>query len=171
MTRQEFLDNVTTFDELQEFCSDVDYYLQEDGAYSAEEYDDYIDNELYELAREEPWRDIRSWLSNLPDGYDYYFRDDWGDWEGRSYRDIYDLKERVLAYADGNDLFDPEEEETVEDSDEEPEEDGFEEVEDCDVSDFIWAGNAALRELQEQSEKEESYIDQEMLGMLPQLVS
>ena len=179
MTRQEFLDNVTTFDELQEFCSDVDYYLQEDGAYSAGEYDDYIDNELYELAREEPWRDIRSWLSNLPDGYDYYFRDDWGDWEGRSYRDIYDLKQRVLAYADENDLFDVEDEETEEyveeydeaDSEEEPEEDDFEDVEDCDMSDFIWAGNAALRELQEQSQKEESYIDQEMLGMLPQLVS
>ena len=38
MTRQEFLDDVTTFDELHSFCIDIGYDLQEDGAYSEEEY-------------------------------------------------------------------------------------------------------------------------------------
>lgn len=179
MTRQEFLDDVTTFDELNSFCIDIGYDLQEDGAYSEEEYDDYIDEEVYETARENDWRYLREWLSNLPDGYDFYFRDDWGEWEGRSCREIDDLKENVLEYADENDLFDVEDEEVEEyieeyieaDVEEEPEDDDFGEVEDCDMSDFIWAGNAALRELQEQSEKEEAYANQTLMGVLSQLVS
>lgn len=174
MTRQEFIDDVTTFDELHSFCIDIEYDLQEDGAYSEDEYDEYINEEAYEIARENDWRDLRGWLSELPDGYDFYVKDAWEDWGGRSYREIDDLKESVLEYADQNDLFDVEEEEPeeyIEEGAEEPEEDDFEDVEDCDMSDFIWAGNAALRELQEQSEKEEAYANQTLMGVLSQLVS
>lgn len=174
MTRQEFIDDVTTFDELHSFCIDIEYDLQEDGAYSEDEYDEYINEEAYEIARENDWRDLRGWLSELPDGYDFYVKDAWEDWGGRSCREIDDLKESVLEYADQNDLFDVEEEEPeeyIEEGAEEPEEDDFEDVEDCDMSDFIWAGNAALRELQEQSEKEEAYANQTLMGVLSQLVS
>lgn len=180
MTRQKFLDDVTSFDELHSFCIDIGYDLQEDGAYSEDEYDEYINEEAYEIARENDWRDLRGWLSELPDGYDFYVKDAWGDWGGRSSRNIDDLKENVLEYADENDLFDVDDEEVEEeyaeeyieaDVEEEPEEDDFEDVEDCDMSDFIWAGNAALRELQEQSEKEEAYANQTLMGVLSQLVS
>ena len=110
MTRQEFLDDVTTFDELHSFCIDIGYDLQEDGAYSEEEYNDYIEEDVYDAVRDNSWRETRDWLSSLPDGYDFYLRDGWGEWVGRSYEDIDDLKERVLEYADENDLFDIEDE-------------------------------------------------------------
>ena len=47
----------------------------------------------------------------------------------------------------------------------------MEDIDDCDMSDFIWAGNAALRKLQEQSEEEEAYANQTLMGVLSQLVS
>ena len=179
MTRQEFLDDVTTFDELHSFCIDIGYDLQEHGAYSEEEYNDYIEEDIYDAVRDNSWREMRNWLSSLPDGYDFYFRDDWGEWEGRSYEDIDDLKESVLEYADENDFFDIEDEdveeeyveETAEEEVEEEPEDDLEDIDACDMSDFIWAGNAALRELQEQSEKEEAYANQTLMGVLSQLVS
>lgn len=176
MTRQEFLDDVTTFDDLQSFCIDIEYDLQEDGAYSEEEYNDYIEEDVYDVVRNNSWRGTRDWLSSLPDGYDFYFRDEWGEWTGRSYREIDDLKESVLEYADENDLFDIEDEDVEEEyveemAGEEPEENDLEDIDDCDMSDFIWAGNAALRELQEQSEEEEAYANQTLMGVLSQLVS
>lgn len=175
MTRQEFLDNVTTFDELHSFCIDIGYDLQEEGVFSEEEYDVYIEDELYEFVRNNDWRDTRSWLSSLPDEYDFYIRDDWGEWTGRFSGDIDDLKDNVLQFAEENGFFDAEEaEEYIEeyaDVEDELEEDDFEDVEDCDMGDFIWAGNAALRELQEQSEKEEAYANQTLMGVLSQLVS
>ena len=79
MTRQEFIDDVTTWWELIDFCNnegcDVCEYV-----YSSDVYDDLINEDLQEMVRHESWHSVYSWLDNLPSGYDYY--DTYDDYVG-----------------------------------------------------------------------------------------
>lgn len=173
MTRQEFLDDITSFDQLRDFCYDIDYDLWEDGAYSEDEYDDRIDDDLCELVRHGAWREVRDYLTELPDGYDFYFRDEYNEWLGRSSDDIDDLKDRVYEYAMDNELFDSEDEEDEEEEEEAPDEDAEDddssEIEECDIDAFIWGARSALEQLRDQSEKEEAYANQVLSEVLSQL--
>lgn len=176
MTRQEFLDDVTTFDELQDFCSDIDYDLRENGAYSEEEYDDYTNEVMADYARNNGWRDVRDFLDGFPDAGDWFYQDRWGDFEGMSYDDIEEIKDIVYQYAVDNDLFDEDDEEEAEgteeadeeqpDPDDPEEDDDSDELEECNMDEFIWSGSAALKELRDQSEREEKYTEQALYGIL-----
>lgn len=106
MTRQEFIDDLCDFDQLRDFADTFGYEFED--AYTQEQYDIEVDNQVREGGLS--WQDIRDYLRNLPDGYDFYIRDRWGDWEGRYSDDIDDLKEAFLNWADDeDDVFDPEE--------------------------------------------------------------
>lgn len=127
MTRQEFIDDVCDFQQLVDFANEFEYEF--DDIYSEESYDDMINEELTE--NDQCWQDVRDWLQNLPDGYDFYIRDRWGDWEGRSSDDIDDLKAEFLNWADDDGgVFDEEyEEEEAEEEELEAEEPESEEPE------------------------------------------
>ena len=108
MTRQEFIVDICDFDQLRDFADTFNYEF--DDVYTQEQYDSEIDDWVSEDNLS--WQDLRDYLTNLPDGYDFYTRDRWGDWEGRHSDDIDDLKAAFLNWADGeDDVFDPEEEE------------------------------------------------------------
>lgn len=125
MTRQEFIDDVLDFQQLVDFASEFGYEF--DDAYSEESYDDVINDELTE--NDQGWQDVKDWLNSLPDGYDFYIRDRWGDWEGRSSDDIDDLKEEFLNWADDDGGVFDEEYEEEEAEEEEAEEEELEEEE------------------------------------------
>lgn len=108
MTRQEFIVDLCDFDQLRDFADTFSYEF--DDVYTQEQYDSEIDDRVSE--DDLSWQDLRDYLTSLPDGYDFYTRDQWGDWEGRHSDDIDDLKAAFLNWADGeDDVFDPEEEE------------------------------------------------------------
>ena len=124
----------------------ADYDYEFDEVYSEDSYNDVIDDELRN--DDGSWRDVKNWLNELPDGYDFYVKDRWGEWEGRNYDDIDDLKEEFLSWADEDgEVF--EDEEDDEEYDEEYPDDSEPEAEDPepepdltldDILSILWGG-------------------------------
>ena len=143
MTRQEYTDDVENIDQLLSIADDFDYEF--DDVYSEDQYDDEINDQLRN--DDGSWKDVKDWLNNLPDGYDFYVQDRWGDWEGRGYEEIDDLKEQFLNWADEDgEVF---EEEDDEEYDEEEYDDSEPEAEDPepesdltldDILSVLWDG-------------------------------
>lgn len=111
MTREEFIEDICSFGDLREFCwdnrlSSMDYIKDSD------EIDEYIDELLYEFVRTDGWQDIRGWLNNIDDSYDWYDTED--GIVGLTQWNFDEYKERVLQEGDGDEIWDDEEDEFVE---------------------------------------------------------
>ena len=123
MTRQQFLDEITTWYDLIEWCNNHGCSYCND-IYSDEARDEDIDEDLVEMAQDNNWYELRDILSNIPTGCDYWRRDEYGDWYGVD--DEFDeYFNDVLEWADENGEFDEEEEEPVyidDDNNDEPDE-------------------------------------------------
>ena len=96
MTREEFDEQVTDFRELMNFMYEHNLEFDE-CIYDRYDASELIDQDLYELSRNESWQDVRDILNNA---YDVI---EWGDWfvyEGSaSLRDITDDFDRWKADA------------------------------------------------------------------------
>jgi len=143
VTRQEFIDDVTTWSELLQFCYDEDY--DTDDIYSSDSRDDYINDQLMDWARNDSWREMLETLRDLEDGdgYDYYRHDDYDDWiglcDGDGEFDSY--KNAVLEWMDENEYWpddddEEEEDEEYDDEEEAPPADDDESFEEDDEDDF-----------------------------------
>ena len=120
MTRQEFIDNVDRWWQLVDFCNDYDLYSCED-IYDYDQMNDYVDEKLYDLAREESWTAVRDILAEIDTNYDYYRIGGIDDIEGMTEgSDFDDYKDAVLEEADANETWDEEEEEVDEDEEYRP---------------------------------------------------
>lgn len=133
MTREEFLNDVTSIEELYYFCQENECSVMED-IIPAYELGDYMDEKIKDLVRYESWQTVRDFLNEIDDGYDWY--DVYNDFVGVSEDDFYDWQGKVLEYMDDNEYWDePDGEEPDEefheddDEDEEDEEDNEEELE------------------------------------------
>jgi len=162
MTRQEFVDGVTEWYELMEFCQD----------YGIEVCDDVIDEEDYESNVEDDicdrdcgWSTLRDCLNDLPEGdYSYYHRNGWLDYEGLDeYGDFRAYKQDVLDWMDHYGEWDEEEEDEEDEydwydefvggeCDEEPEDDD-EPVVEIDFAFVISSGQGHLQMLMEDAVK------------------
>ena len=110
MTRNEFIDNITEWYELKDFCSDFDCDVCED-IYDDDDYDDIVEEDIRDAIADYGWRDIRDFLGNLPSGYYYYRRNSAFDYDGLDDDDFEDYKEDVLEWGDDYGAWDDEEEE------------------------------------------------------------
>ena len=110
MTRSEFLDNITEWYELKDFCNDFDCDVCED-IYDDDDYDDCVEEDIRDAIADYGWRDIRDFLGNLPSGYDYYRRNSTLDYDGLGDDDFEDYKEDVLEWGDDYGVWEDEEEE------------------------------------------------------------
>lgn len=174
MTRAEFLDNINDFYDLAQFCSDEGLSIMED-VYSDDARDEYIDDDLTEIARNYTWREMRDYLQNIPTGSDWWVRDDWGDWCSID-NDFAQWKNDVLEEADDiarsngwDNWFDTDDEDEEYDEDEqyaiydeeEHEPDDDEEEEDDDglpvisMAEFFCASAQTFVDIQNQIEVEE----------------
>ena len=135
MTRQQFINEVTTWYELIDWCSNHGCSICED-IYSDEARDEYIDDDLVDMARNNNWYELRDILSNLATGYDYWRKDEYGDWYGVD-DELADYFNEVLEWADENGEFDEEEEEPVYVDDGDTEADEFEVDTDISLGDFF----------------------------------
>lgn len=115
MTRSEFLDNITEWYELKDFCNDFDCDVCED-IYDDDDYDDCVEEDIRDAIANYGWRDIRDFLGNLPGGYDYYRRNSTLDYDGLGDDDFEDYKEDVLEWGDDCGVWE-DEEESVEEED------------------------------------------------------
>lgn len=118
MTRQEFLDDVTTWSDLEEFCNAVGVYDELEDVYDTCSYNEAVEDDIREYLDNEYWYNLSSYLDDLPSprSWDRYIRNDgWLNWTGTDDGDriFCDYKERVLDVCD-EDCFDSEDEEELE---------------------------------------------------------
>lgn len=145
MTRNEFLENVTTWDELKEFCNENDCEIC-DCIISDDDRDDEIDSDIEDALRNDRWYDIKSYLEDIPTGYSFYQRNGTFDYDGVDDYDFDRYKNDVLEWADDEgDVWD-----------EDPDDD-----EDYDV----FAEQAAADEDIEQPPEDEDFTVGDLMGM------
>lgn len=121
MTRGEFLEDITCWDDLLAFCNENGCNVCED-IYSRSNMNDYINDVLVDMARNaDDWQDLWNELDIIPIGYDFYIKNEYGEFTGADVVDFDDYKNDVLEWADDEEVFDEDEE--YEDSEEAYDED------------------------------------------------
>lgn len=153
MTRQEFIDNVTTWSELLDFCYGENIDFCED-VYTEDAKDEYFDDILVDMARNAGnWQELYELLEEIPTGYDYYIRDDYGDFEGADDDDFDSHYEDVLEYMDCNEYWDDDdgdedyEEEPVREEYVDPEDEEPVEEEDVSIAELFTTCNSKLQKI------------------------
>lgn len=110
MTRQQFIDDVTCFYDLKEFCDENGFDICED-IYDSDDIDGLIEDDIRETLRNDGWRELRDAMSYLNFGdYDWYRRDGGFDYIPLDDDDFEDYKGRALDMGDGDEVWDEEEE-------------------------------------------------------------
>lgn len=152
MTRAEFFENVTSWWDLKDFCSDEQCDICDD-IYDEGSRDDYINECLIDWARNDSWTELLSRLEDIPTGYDYYRYDDYGEWEGLVDGDFDEIRDEVAEWMDDNGYWDDDEEE-ADDEDEEPIDDEEEEPpvedEDCSLGELFAASATRVQSIAEE---------------------
>lgn len=173
MTRNEFLENVTSFYDLKDFCSDEDCNLLED-VYDEEGRDDFINDCLMDWARDDSWQDLYNRLDSIPTGYDWYRYDDYGDWCSLDDEDFEEYKNDVLEWADNNGVWDDDEEDTDENGDyfeDKPEDDEpAPEKEDFSVGELIGMCVVALGTIQSEGARRAREEEEEFRRLYPKIL-
>mgnify|MGYP004595028955 CR=1 FL=1 len=156
MTRAEFYENVTTWRDLINFCSDEQCLI----FYDEEGRDDYINSCLMDWAQNDSWTELLSRLGDIPTGYDYYRYDDYGEWEGLDDGDFDEIRDEVAEWMDDNGYWDDEEEvnddeEEVFDDDEnapftDPEDAEPIDDEDCSLGELFEGSAARIQAISEE---------------------
>lgn len=79
MTREEFYDNCGTWWDLKDFCDNEGCNLL-DNVWSGEEVESWINDSMYERARDDDWKGVRDWLNCFDESYSdgaYYEYDEY----------------------------------------------------------------------------------------------
>ena len=171
MTRQEFLDNVNTWYELIDWCNENGCYVC-DEIYDEDSYNERIDDQIVEWARNETWQGLRDILNGLPEGYEYYREDDYGDWYGMDeYGDLDGYLSEALDWGDDNGIWEDDEDDEEEYLEEEEapefetEDEDIIEIEEVSFNDLFSSCNSTVQcisnEIREKAEKTESEDEEE----------
>ena len=166
MTRNEFIETITEWTELLEFCNDFDCSVCED-IIDDDELDEYVNEDIRTAVGDDSWRTIRDYLDDIPTGYDYYRRDGMFDYTYMDDGDDFDeYKDRALEWGDDYGLWDDEEddEDGVAENDEEEvpeEEEPPVEEEDFSIRDLIGMCGVMLVTIQQDEASKQQEEDKE----------
>lgn len=122
MTRSEFIDNITEWWHLINFCNDEDCSVCENVCHD-EDIDSMIDNDICSAITDcgMGWREVHYRLGYIDRSYDYYVCEGLMDYRGLDNDDFECYKADVLEWMDNNGVWD-EEDEDFDEGDQEPEE-------------------------------------------------
>ncbi len=109
MTKTDFLDDIDTWSRLMDFCDEENCDICED-VYDKDEVDSKIDEDIIEELRYTPWQNIRDNLNNIPEGSEYYYRQDSLDYSALDDIGFDNYKDRVVDWMDENESWDEEDE-------------------------------------------------------------
>lgn len=178
MTRNEFIESITDWWELKEFCSDNDCCVCED-VISEDEYDDNVSDDISDEVRNYGWTEIRDFLYDLPSGYDYYRINGTFNYDGLNQNDFEDYKEDVLEWGDDCGIWDEEEPEGEDDNEDTDESDWFSaeheqvddteppiEDEDFSVGDLMTMCSAVFIRAQQTEAEEQHRADEKFAQLL-----
>lgn len=135
MTRSEFINGVTTWRELLDFCYENDCNIC-DSIIPHDELGDYISDDLHNYAYEFDWREISAWLDNIYTSSLYYYHSGCFEYEPADTA-FDDYKNEVLSWCDEMaNVFDEDEDSISQLGD-----DRYEEFDisdnDCNVEEFL----------------------------------
>lgn len=123
--------NIHNPGELIGFAYDVEFYWYDHcdwDVFDEDGYNEYVDNEVSEWT--DDWTSLRDYLDLLPSGYDWYYRDEWGEICGLAYDEADVIRQPLLEWCDENNIFDDDQleepEEIPAETQVEPEEEAFE---------------------------------------------
>ncbi len=172
MRRQEFIDEVTTWDELLSAADELREYDLLSDIYSDEARNDWINECLADWARELDWQDMLGRLSDFDsDSSEWWQLDDYGEWNAVSDGDDYfeDMKNELLEIGDDNSAWDDAEEGEEDTEDEElfdPEPD-LEIDEDQSVGDFFVECNSVFKTIEEKIREERTDEERSFNDFIP----
>lgn len=110
MTRSEFIDNITEWWHLIDFCNDEDCSICED-VYHDDDLDNMIDEDITNAVTDGMgWREVRDRLESIDHSYDYYVCEGYMVYEGLNDDDFERYKADVIEWMDNNGLWDAEDE-------------------------------------------------------------
>lgn len=172
MTREEFLDEVTTWGALLSFCDEYGCGICED-IIDDDYRDDEIDNDIVEAIRDDRWYELKEYLNNIPTGYDYYLRNGMFSYEGMDDSDFDGYRNDVLEWADNEGVWDEDEEDydvfaeqAVEDEEPEP----VPEEEDFTVGDLIGMCCVAFATIQQADAQRMKEEEQRLQQLYPKVL-
>lgn len=172
MRRQEFIDEVTTWDELLSAADELREYDLLSDIYSDEARNDWINESLMDWARELDWQDMLGRLSDFnSDSSEWWQLDDYGEWNAVSDGDDYfeDMKSELLEIGDDNSAWDDAEEGEEDTEDEElfdPEPD-LEIDEDQSVGDFFVECNSVFKTIEEKIREDRTNEERSFKDFIP----
>ncbi len=113
MTRNEFIEDITDFGDLKNFCCDERIYIC-DCVMDGEYFDEIIMDRIRERGYFDTWQEVYRFLHDLPDGAAYYIENDYGEISEATEDDFEELKQQVLEHMDEHGEWEPEDEDTFE---------------------------------------------------------
>lgn len=114
MTRQEFIDDILDMSDLYNFCANTrgyDHVIED--VYTEDALDDFVNNEVSNYT---DWRDLYSFLNDIPTGYDWYRIDCYGDITGIDDSEFEDIKSDLLDELDSDEWFEEEDQDEEEEA-------------------------------------------------------
>lgn len=108
MTRNYFLDCVTTWGELIDLCNEEGCYICSD-IIDDETLDEWVDENIHDS--DISWRELAGYLNDIPTGYCYYRCNGSFDYDGMDDGDFESYKDDVCDWMDDHDRWEPEEDE------------------------------------------------------------
>lgn len=180
MTRNDFIENITEWWQLLDFCSDEGCSICE-GIYHDDDLDNMIDEDIANAVNDGMgWGEIRDRLCDIDCSYDYYVSEGYMVYEGLNDDDFERYKNDVLNWMDDydrwdeedDDFYDNEEDPIFDESDESENDDDFQEPEEdfsvtelvsmCILDVTIQQSEDAKKKANEQAE-----IDRALAELLP----
>lgn len=112
MRREDFVNEMTSWGEVTDFCVEAGLDDLIDDIYSSYNMARSMDEDIPEYLQHNDWDELKDALNNIDEGYDYYRRYGFMEWTGLDdYSDLDDFVQEVKEYIDDNcpDLWDSDE--------------------------------------------------------------
>lgn len=163
--RLDFINNVTDWRDIIEFCvnNDLDFH---NNIYDDNALNDYIEENLEELAHNYYWTEVLDVLQSIPQGLDFYIReeDSFMEFSPARQSDFDFIKDEILEYMDDINGWDEDEQEsdTSEESNHESEnQEEFNINTDISIDDFLISNvNDFQKIMQDKQQEEDEIIDE-----------
>lgn len=164
--RSDFINNVTDWRDIIEFCVNNDLDIPTT-LYDNDELNDYIEDNLEELARNYYWTEVLEVLQNIPQGCDFYIReeDSFMEFSPARQSDFNLIKNEILEHMDDINGWDEGEQEpdTSEESNQESEnQEEFNINTDISIDDFLISNVNDFQKIMQDKQKEEDEIIDEL---------
>lgn len=155
MRRDEFIDNVTSWYELVDFCQEEGLSFC-DELYGEDSFNEWIEDNLVSWAHDYSWQDLMSMLEGYDSicGADYYIWDDYsGGYRRAEDSDFDEIKDNVIEFMDSDGRWDDDYEEEEEESEQDQDPDDIEPTpeEDFSFGEMFTAGVGCVRTINERA--------------------